>query len=109
MEMIEEKNMDMSDLAKELSEVSRKAGKVSFKITFTATPGNIEIQKRFQQFCFDQANNEYLMGIGKLLDYAAFLGYLVELEQRVEALERGKVVSSEVSKEDDSVKKVKTF
>lgn len=107
-EMSEEKTV--MDLAKEFSEVSRGVGKVSYRITYTATPGNTDIHKRFQKFCFEQTNNEYHAGIGKLLDYAAFLNYLMELEGRIADLEDklSKLTKSDVV-DVKEVSGVKTF
>lgn len=86
MEEIKETNVNI--LAKHLSEISKGAGKISFKIGYTATEGNQEIHKAFQNFCYEKANNEYLAGIGKLLEYSEIFSYLVNLDSRITELEK---------------------
>jgi len=76
-----------NDLVKYFSDVSRNSGKVTFKITYTATPGNILIHKAFQKYAFDEANNEYLAAIGKLLDNASFIEIYKDINQRLCAVE----------------------
>jgi len=111
---MEEKN-DRTDIAKALSDISRNTGKVSFKITYTSTDGNTVIDKRFQDFCFNFANNEYLAGIGKLLDYyeaykdrARIENYLAIVEHRLQLLEE-QVNKKEKEVEENDEPIIKTF
>lgn len=60
--------MNRLDIVKSFSDMSRNAGTTTFKISYTSTEGNLDIDKRFQEYCAEYANNEYLVGIGKLLD-----------------------------------------
>jgi len=89
-----EEKLDRTDIAKALSDISRNTGKISFKVTYTSTDGNTAIDKRFQDFCFNYCNNEYLAGISKLLDYyeaykdrARIESYLAIVEHRLQLLE----------------------
>ncbi|RLG33407.1 hypothetical protein DRN98_03995 [Methanosarcinales archaeon] len=84
---MEEKNMTVEDLTKQLSDISRNTGKRTFKIGYTATEGNMSIHKCFQQYCFDKSNNEYLAGIGKLLDAASNIEILKTFDERLRVLE----------------------
>ena len=109
--MEEHKESDRLKVAAFFSDVCRNTGKVSFKITYTNTDGNRDIDQRFQDFCFKYANNEYLQGINKLLDIAkayqdrvAMENYMKMLEQRIIVLENKGV---EIKKEDK--KETKTF
>jgi hypothetical protein len=92
-EMVEEKKnvvknkQSMFDLSRELNELSKNAGSVSFSVGYTATEGNISIHEAFQRFAFESANNEYLMAIGKLLEYKDIFEYLLDLNQRVSVVE----------------------
>lgn len=61
--------MDRIEIAQSFSDISRNSGRTAFKVTYTATEGNLEIDKEFQEFCFKYANNEYLQGIKLLLQY----------------------------------------
>lgn len=87
---MEKKKLDkqsMFDLSRELNELSKNAGSVSFSVGYTATEGNISIHEAFQRFAFENANNEYLMAIGKLLEYKDIFEYLLDLNQRVSVVE----------------------
>jgi hypothetical protein len=113
--MVDEKLDTRTEIAKSLSDISRNTGKVSFKVTYTSTPGNIEIDKRFQDFCFVYANNEYLAGISKLLDCfdsykdrARMENYLAILEKRLHFLEEQLESKKDVHEESDEVL-IKTF
>jgi hypothetical protein len=86
--------MDRMEVAKSFSEISRNAPRTTFKITYTATDGNVIVDKEFQQFCFDYANNEYLQGIALLLkswrhyrELGALNEYIQAVGSRVEKLE----------------------
>lgn len=92
--MEEHKQSNRLDAAEFFSNISKGAGKVSFKITYTNTDGNRSIDQRFQDFCFRESNNEYLAGIGLLLSYydrlmdrTAMENYLKLLELRIIELE----------------------
>lgn len=113
--MVDEKRIEtINDLTKEFSDVSRGSGKVSFKVGYTATPGNVRIHEEFLRFSFDAANNEYLAAIGKLLEYKQIFEYLLDLNQRlgfVEA-ELKAVVKSKCKceeKKEEKERVVKTF
>jgi hypothetical protein len=91
---VEQKQCNRLETAEFFSNVSRGAGKVSFKITYTNTEGNRAIDQKFQDFCFKQSNNEYLAGIALLLSYydrlvdrTAMENYLKLLELRIIDLE----------------------
>ena len=111
-----EEKIDMrTEIAKSLSDISRNTGKVSFKVTYTSLKGNVDIDKRFQDFCFNYANNEYLAGIGKLLDYyeaykdrARIENYLSMVEQRLQLLEE-QVNKKEEKEEVNDEPVIKTF
>ncbi|HEY9702087.1 MAG TPA: hypothetical protein V6C58_06560 [Allocoleopsis sp.] len=101
---------NIMDVAKNFSEVSKNAGRYKFLITFTATEGNIKILQKFQKYAFDNANNEYLVAINKLLDYAEIMEYFKSIEHRVALLESELDVLKEKSKiveSNDDV--IKTF
>jgi hypothetical protein len=92
---METNEMDRTEVSKYFSDISRNAGKVVFRITYTATPGNIEIDKQFQEFCFKHANNEYLVGLQLLLkafkhydDVVSLSAMIDGLAVRVESLEK---------------------
>ena len=98
---------DTVEAAKFFSDISRNSGKISFRILYTGTDGNISIHKEFQKFCFEESNNEYLQGIKVLLDAYNHLKnlqgieeYLSILEDRIEALEKANI---EVKKEKKAV------
>lgn len=100
-----------TQVAQFFSDNCRNTTKVAFKISYTATEGNVDIDKKFQEFCYQYANNEYLAGIGKLLDAytayqdkRAFEAYLKFIEQRMSAIE-AKLEPKEEKKEEG----VKTF
>lgn len=77
----------MYELSKELNSISKNAGSVSFSVGYTATDGNLKIHEAFQKFAFDNCNNEYLMAIGKLLEYKEIFEYLLDLNQRLGFIE----------------------
>lgn len=77
---------DRTELAKHLSDVSRNTPRVSFKISYTATDGNLRIDKSFQEFCHYYANNEYLAGIGILMEAFYFYKQMASLNDKVEDL-----------------------
>lgn len=104
----------MVALTKELAEVSRGSDRVGFAITYSSTEGNVEIHERFQRFCAERANNEYLAGIGKLLDYAEFMIAWLNHEERLQSLEKAefknvKVEPSAEEKKDEGKKELKTI
>lgn len=116
----EHKPSNRLEIAEFFSEASRGAGKVSFKITYTNTDGNRDIDQRFLDFCFKNANNEYLMGIKLLLDSydrlkdrIAMEAYMKMLELRIIDLEdkiNKDSPQKELWKEDKKEnKEVKTF
>jgi hypothetical protein len=91
---VEQKQCNRLETAEFFSNISRGAGKVSFKITYTDTEGNRSIDRKFQDFCFKQSNNEYLAGIAlllasydRLIDRTAMENYLKLLELRIIELE----------------------
>ena len=101
--------MDRVEVAKSFSDISRNSPKTTFKVTYTATEGNIIIDKEFQQFCFDYANNEYLQGITLLLqswrhykELGALNEYVSIVDARVSKLEedfeKSKLPKEEVKK-----------
>lgn len=109
--MDEEKN-DRVQVAQFFSDNCRNAPKVSFKVSYTATDGNIDIDKRFLSFCYQYSNNEFLAGIGKLLDAFEFYkdrvameNYLKFLETRI--LELEDKINKPVEKKTEEV--IKTF
>ena len=81
----------MNDEVKELidgfNSISKNAGVVSFKVKYTATPGNREIHKEFAEFCFDFSNNNYLEGISKLMDNKKFSDRFERNEDRLSVVE----------------------
>lgn len=92
--MDEHKFSSRLEAAEFFSNISKNSGKVSFKITYTDTTGNRDIDQRFLDFCFHNSNNEYLAGIGLLLEYydrlkdrTAMENYLKMLELRIIELE----------------------
>lgn len=74
-------------LAKELSDVSRQSVRTGFNIQYTATPGNVEVHERFLKYAFEEANNEYLVAISKLLECAEWVEYLKQLSARLDIVE----------------------
>jgi hypothetical protein len=96
-EMMEVKEInDRVELAKFLSDVNRNTGKVSFKITYTSTDGNLDIDRKFQKFCAQHSNNEYLAGIGLLLevfehykDIRSMESYMKSIDDRLRVIEDG--------------------
>ena len=106
------------ELAKFFGDTSLSAGKISFKITYTNTEGNRDIDQRFLDFCYKHSNNEYLAGIGLLLESYSRLqdrmmmeNYLKMLELRIIDLEQ-KIESKPEPQKDlwkDDKKEVKTF
>jgi hypothetical protein len=109
-EMDEEKGYiqrdpNMTKLARELSSFSRGAGIVGFSIKYSATEGNLKIHEAFQKFAFDEANNEYLVAIDKLLNNAKFIDYFRVLDERITRLENKEdVVEEKEEKADDMPK-----
>lgn len=77
----------MVELAKGLSDITRKAGRYKFLITFTATEGNLKTLEEFQKYAFAKANNEYLIAINKLLEYSDIFNYMQNMENRISLLE----------------------
>jgi hypothetical protein len=77
---------DRTELAKHLSEMGRNTPRVSFKISYTGTPGNLKIDKSFQEFCHYYANNEYLAGVGLLLEVFYHYKQLSEVHERIDIL-----------------------
>jgi hypothetical protein len=110
---VSEKKMNMFELSKELNSISKNAGTINFSVGYTATEGNIKVHEDFQRFAFEKANNEYLMAIGKLLEYKDLFLYLFDLNQRLGVVEAKleQLMSVEI-KEPEPVKveeKNKTF
>lgn len=110
---------DRTEVAKYFSDICRNSGKVSFKVTYTATEGNILVDKEFQEFCFKYANNEYLSGISLLLntykhyeELKNITEYLEELDGRLSIIE-GKIGGNDAlwkeEKEVEKIKEIKTF
>ncbi len=100
----------MINLAKELSTMSRNAGTVGFTIKYSATKGNIAVHEEFQKYCFDEANNEYLIAIDKLMQNAKFIDYFRGLDERITVLENKEDVPKEdVEEEKEEEDVVKTF
>ena len=107
--------MDRTEIAKSFSDLSRNSPKTTFKITYTATDGNVIIDREFQQFCFDYANNEYLQGIAILLqswkhykELGALNEYVSIVDARVTKLEE-EFEKSKLPIEHKVEKKEKTF
>lgn len=89
---------DRTELAKFLSDVSRNSGKVSFKITYTSTDGNLAIDRAFQKFCALYSNNEYLAGIGLLLEVFEHYQDIKSMEEYMRSIdERLKVIEEKVN------------
>lgn len=116
--MEEKQHSNRMEAAEFFSNVSKGAGKVSFKITYTNTDGNRSIDQRFQDFCFRESNNEYLAGIGLLLEYrdrlldrTAMENYLKMLELRIIELEDRvlKEQSNQVKLHKEDKGNIKTF
>lgn len=99
--------MNTDELSRTLNEMSKNAGTITFPIKYTSTESNRKIHQEFIQFAFDTSNNEYLMAIGKLLEYRKIFDKLFELETRVLALEI-QVFSKQEEKKEEK-KDVKTF
>lgn len=78
---------DVFEISKDLNDLSRKVGTVAFQIKYSSTDGNKDIHKRFLEYAFKNANNEYLVAIGKLLDLEDFDKRFSELEDRLAAME----------------------
>lgn len=100
------KHPKMVALTKELSEISKGTERVGFAITYSSTQGNLDIHERFLNFCADKSNNEYLAGIGKLLDYSEFMMAWLDHEKRLQALEQTdvkKIVTTEEVKKEEKV------
>ena len=98
----------MVELARGLSDITRKAGRYKFLITFTATDGNLKTLEEFQKYAFAKANNEYLIAINKLLEYNDIFTYMQSMENRISLLE-SEVYSNAMRKEEtkkveDSIK-----
>lgn len=98
---------DRTELAKHLSDVSRNTPRVSFKISYTATDGNLRIDKSFQEFCHYYANNEYLAGIGILMEAFYFYKQMASLNDKVEDL--AKYMEDFVKTTEPKPKEKKTF
>ncbi len=108
--MTETQSMDRTEIGKYFSDISRNSGKITFKITYTATEGNIGIDKRFQEFCFRHANNEYLAGLGLLLKVFQHYSELSSLGDAIEALDkRVTFLEEEPVKEEEPKKGPATF
>ena len=119
---MDEKYMKCDDrisVAKAFSEVCRSSGKTMFPISYTVTEGNLKIDKDFQEFCFRNANNEYLQGIALLLNIAKHYEdikgleeYMSQIDNRLSLIEdKLKSVKDDVQEKDKEVKKEnkKTF
>ena len=91
----------MLDLAKELSGISKNVGTVGFMIKYSATPGNLKIHEGFQRYAFDEANNEYLVAIDKLLQNAKFIDYFRVLDERITILENKEQLKEEPVKQEE--------
>jgi hypothetical protein len=85
---MEEKGIitERTDLAKHFSELGRSTPRVSFKISYTGTPGNLKIDKSFQEFCHYYANNEYLAGIALLMEVFYHYKQLSDVHERMDVL-----------------------
>jgi len=97
--------MDVDEVSKTLNEMSKNAGTITFPVKYTATDGNRNIHKEFVRFAFDTSNNEYLMAIGKLLEYKKIFDKLFEMESRVLALESKLYSVPEKKEEEDELPK----
>lgn len=85
----------MTELARSFSTMSRDVGTVGFMVKYSATEGNIKIHEDFQKYAFENANNEYLMAIDKLMQNAKFIDYFRVLDERITRLENGMQVKEE--------------
>jgi len=105
----------MTELARDLSIMSKNIGDVGFSIKYPATEGNISIHENFIRFAFDETNGDYIVAIGKLLDYCNSSKRIDSIEDRVGVLEVFLIdnVNKEEVKEpvkvEDDVKKIKVF
>jgi len=99
------RDQTMIDLAKDLSKISKNAGTVGFTIRYSATSGNLKVHEAFQKYAFEEANNEYLLAIDKLLKNAEFIDYFKVLDERVTRLENAALLVEEKSNDDESVDK----
>jgi ADP-glucose pyrophosphorylase len=95
-----EEKVEVNDVVQELNDISKNVGTMGFSIKYTATPGNMKVHKAFKQYAFDNANNEYLLAIGKLLEYYDLFRFLVALDERVAELEKQMKLMSEVKVEE---------
>ena len=112
-------NDETQELINDLNEHSKNAGTVVFKVKYTAIPSNREIHKAFAKFCFEEANNNYLNGISKLLIYKSIFEVFERFEDRLSKAEynleqlRDFILSKENENEDngkkESSEKTKTF
>lgn len=75
------------NLVKELNEYTKNIGTVALLIKYQATPGNLKTHEEFLKFAFEEANNEYMVAIGKLLTFAKLSERLDSIEHRLNALE----------------------
>lgn len=80
---INEKKDEAQELINNFNEVSKNAGTVAFKIKYTAIPSNRKIHKDFAEFCFEEANNNYLSGLNILLKYSKIFDWLDRIEERL--------------------------
>lgn len=81
------KHPEMTELARNLSNVSRNIGNVGFSIAYPATESNIGTHERFIRFAFDEANGDYIVALSKLLDFAELSTRIDSIEQRIQLLE----------------------
>lgn len=96
---------DRVDVAKVFSDNSRNAGRVTFKVTYTATDGNLAIDKRFQEFCNIHSNNEYLQGINLLLNTFEHYNEVLVLSDLINGLiERIDILEQKLNKLENPVK-----
>lgn len=101
---------DMLELSRALSDISKNKPKAWFKLSYTETEGNVRIHKAFQEFCFERTNNEYLAGIGLLLEYAKFVELMNDMNDRITRLEAQAASKDASSQPVGEVKnEVKTF
>lgn len=75
------------DLVKDLNEYTKGIGTVAMLIKYQATPGNMQIHEDFLKYAFEEANNEYMVAIGKLLQLTKLGARIDALEQRLNILE----------------------
>lgn len=78
---------ELFELARKLNTVTRNTGTVIFPIKYTATDGNQKIHKEFIEYTFNDANNEYMVAIGKLLEYKKVHDRIALLEAQMRSLE----------------------